>query len=570
MNKPPQNLETAVLILLPVLCLTALVGESKYVEPLFVNATYYFLLVLVVAWVAVHLVAARGLTRAAVVEWVRANKAGIAIALVVTAVAALAVAPALRVLADETNLLGTSKSFFRSKTATFVVMGKNYYGGFWDAADGGIIDRRPSLFPFLVSLLHVARGYSYTNAFLLNLLGLPVFVLVSYRLAKALGGEAFGVAAGLLVAAHPITLISVRSGGFDFLAALFSVVVIKTFLDHCRAPSADRLAVLWMNLCMFAEIRYETGLFIAPVVACLLAFRLVTLDFLKPYRWIYSLTPAFLLPRLWQAILRGNVPEQDAGAVTFSAANFVSNASDYLRPLLTPFDLRLTHSAATVGLGIVGCVLALRWLIRHLGRADRLGAEARFFVLVAGWMVLQLLVVFVYVWGRPLHAASARLLISIDTFFSFAAAWAVAALLGRFRPVFTAVVCAILVAMGVPVAAQARLLNELTLTREAATTWRFFESLREKRILIVAERPGLYTVMDYGSVSFENAQRDPAVLAGFDQHLYYDVYLVQQADAATKKVLPQYEIWPGLPKQIVLEFLNDGGAIVRISRLLRP
>ena len=230
----PQNI---ILVLLPVLTLTLLVGESKYVEPLFVNATYYLLMVLVASWAVVNLQPASKLTKTAVVDWIKANKAGILVSLAVTVITALAVHPALRVLADETNLLGTSKNFFFNKTATFTTTGKYYYDNFWDA--GVVIDRRPSLFPFLVSLLHVVRGYSYTNVFLLNLLVLPVFVLTSYRLAKSLGGEVFGVAAALLVSAHPITLISVRSGGFDFLAAFFSVLIIKNFLDHCRAPSAE-------------------------------------------------------------------------------------------------------------------------------------------------------------------------------------------------------------------------------------------------------------------------------------------------------------------------------------------
>jgi hypothetical protein len=113
------------------------------------------------------------------------------------------------------------------------------------------------------------------------------------------------------------------------------------------------------------------------------------------------------------------------------------------------------------------------------------------------------------------------------------------------------------------------LLNELTMTREAATVWRFFESLHEKRIVIVAERPGLFTVMNYGAVGYETARNDPSVLVGFQQHLYSDIYLVQQIDGTTKRPLPQFEIWPERPKQTMLEFLNDGSANVRISRLLR-
>ena len=75
--------------------------------------------------------------------------------------------------------------------------------------------------------------------FLFNLLALPVFLLLSYRFAKSLAGETFAIVASLLVAAHPMTLISVRSGGFDFLAVVFALLVIKSFSDFTREARED-------------------------------------------------------------------------------------------------------------------------------------------------------------------------------------------------------------------------------------------------------------------------------------------------------------------------------------------
>ena len=175
--------------------------------------------------------------RETIAAWVKANWPGLVIAVVVTVVAWLAIHPALRILSDEANLVGTSKNLFASRTATFTVSGKNYYDSYWDIDVA--IDRRPALFPFLVSLVHVVRGYSYENVFLFNLLLLPAFVLVSYRLAKLAGERSArrsASLASLLVVAHPITLIAVRSGGFDFFALFFSLLVIKSLLDHVRAP----------------------------------------------------------------------------------------------------------------------------------------------------------------------------------------------------------------------------------------------------------------------------------------------------------------------------------------------
>jgi len=561
------------LVLVPLALVVVLVlgvAETSYAQWLFVHTTYFFLLATVLCWVGTYLHAARDLRRETLVAWLKENWPGLVIAFVLTVVAWLAIHPALRILSDEANLVGTSKNLFSSRTATFTVSGKNYYDSYWDVDVA--IDRRPALFPFLVSLVHVVCGYSYRNVFLFNLLVLPAFVLVSYQLAKSLGGETsgetFAIVASLLVVAHPITLIAVRSGGFDFLALFFSLLVLKSVLDHLREPSAARLAILWMNLCMFAEIRYESALFIVPVVALLLLFRTVSWSILRPYAFIYVLTPAYLAPRVWQAVLRGSVPDQEPGAIALSVENFFNNAREYFKPVLSPLNNYPAHAGIVIALGLIGCVLWLGWNRRQLLAPDWKSPQLRFAAFVAGWMLLQVIIVFSYVWGRAQAPSAARLVIAIDTFFSFLAAWALTAALRRARP-FVAVLLAIgVLAIHLPIAGQHRMLNRLTQTRETATAWRFFESLQEKRILIVTDRPDLFTIMDYGAMSFEAARQDPFLFEAFARHLFYDIYVVQQIKLSTGSPLPGYDIWPTRRLDTMLEYQNDADVLIRISRLV--
>ncbi|HEX7506115.1 MAG TPA: hypothetical protein VF550_05045, partial [Polyangia bacterium] len=466
MNKPVWTPPKITLVLLPTALLTLLVislVQPSTTEPLFVHTAYYFLMATVLCWAGTYLYAAREVRLTTVVTWVKENWPGLVIALAVTIVAGLAIHPALRMLSDEAGLVGTSKNLWATRTATFTVSGKYYYDSYWDI--GVAVDQRPALFPFLVSLVHVFFGYSYKNVFLCNLLVLPAFVLVSYRLAKCLGGETFAIVSALLVVAHPITLLSARSGGFDFFAAFFALLVIKSLLDQSREPSPQRLAVLWMNLCMFAEIRYETGLFIPPVVAVLLLLRMVTWSALRPFAFIYVLTPAFLMPRIWQAVFRGSVPEQDPGAIVFSFQNFFNNARDYFKPILSPFASQPAHAAIVIALGVVGCIVWLRWLQRRLLARDFKAPHLKFAVLVTVWMLVQVILVFTYIWGRAQHPAAARLVIAIDTFFAFPAAWILTVGLKRWRPLVAILLAAAVVAFYLPVASQHRMLNKLTQTR---------------------------------------------------------------------------------------------------------
>jgi hypothetical protein len=553
----------AALVILLVVCIT----DRGITQQLFINTTYYALMATVLCWAGTYLHGARELRREAVVAWVKENWPGLVIAFVVTVIAGLAIEPALRVLSDEANLVGTSKNLFASKTPTFTVSGKNYYGSYWDVDVA--IDRRPTLFPFLVSLLHAVRGYSYSNVFLFNLLVLPAFLLVSYRLAKCCGGQTFAIVASLFVVAHPITLISIRSGGFDFFATFFALLVIKSLFDYGRDQSPVKLAILWMNLCMFAEIRYEAALFIPLVVALLLLFRMLTWSMLRPYAFIYALTPAYLAPRIWQAILLGNIPEQEAGTVTFSVGNLFNNAHEYFKPLLSPSESYPAHAALLIALGIVGCLYWLRGLLGRVRTHDWKAPQLRFAVFVGAWLLLQTLIAFSYVWGRAQYPSAARLVIAIDTFFSFAAAWALTHWLERFRPFIAVLFAAAVLLIQLPVASQHRMMNRLTQTRESATTWNFFERLNEKRILIVTDRPNHFTIMDYGAMNFETARRDPYLFTAFDRHLFQAIYVIQQIKLSTSQPLPGYELWPNRKLDPVLEFQNDADVLIRVSRLAR-
>jgi hypothetical protein len=555
------------LVLSPTALATLLVlgTEVATTQRLFIDTTYYLMLATVLCWAGTYLHAARDLRRETIFAWIEENWPGLLIALAITAIAGLAVPPALRILSDEANLVGVSKNLFASKSATFTVSGKNYYDSYWDIDVA--IDRRPTLFPFMVSLLHTIRGYSHENAFLFNLMIVPAFVLVSYRLAKCLAGATFAIVAALLVLAHPVTLLSARSGGFDFLATFFGLLVLKSLFDYGRDRSPAKLALLWMNLCMFAEIRYESVLFVLPVVVLLLLFRMPTAATLRPYAFVYALTPVYLLPRLWQSILRGNIPEQEPGAVTFSVTNFFDNAREYFEPISSPFEPHPAHSAILIGLGVLGCLLWLRWLLRRIGAKGGKAPDLQFAVFVGAWMLLQAVISFTYVWGRAQYPSAARLVLAFDTFFSFAAAWLLTTSLRRWRP-FVAVLCAVAVlAIEVPVAAQHRMLNRLTQTRESATTWKFFERLNEKRILIVTDRPNHFTIMDYGAMNFEAARNDPYLLTAFARHLFYDIYVIQPIQLSTNQPLPGYDIWPTRKLDPVLEFQNDANVLVRISRL---
>src|SRR5262249_23121607 len=145
-------------------------------EPFFVHSTYYGIALLLASYVALQVSRIDG--RGAIRAWLIENRFGILVSALVSGAVILSVEPSFRVLADEANLVGVSRSLFYHRTANFTVAGKWYFENFWDL--NVVTDRRPALFPFLVSLLHLVRGYHAENAFTLNALVLVVYVFSSY------------------------------------------------------------------------------------------------------------------------------------------------------------------------------------------------------------------------------------------------------------------------------------------------------------------------------------------------------------------------------------------------------
>lgn len=542
-------------------------------EPYFVASTYYVLLVLLLVYAGLQLPRLREMSPR---TWVIENRAGLLVTAAVSCVVLFAVPASFRVLADEANLVGVSKNLFLRHTANFAVTGKWYFENFWQLSL--VTDRRPALYPFLVSLLHLVRGYHPENAFHMNAILFVCFVFSCYRLGKTLGGELLGLSAAVLVAANPNTLVAARSGGFDFLSAFVLLMLVRNFADYLRDKSARQLALLALTLCLFAHVRYEGSAMIALVIGLLLVFKLAPRARLAEFGWVYSLCPAFLLPRYWQAVAKAHDAEQPLSAALFSLHNFNENLREYLGILREPLNFEGPHAPLLLSLALVG-FSALAFTLARAFREKRLAPQTLHFVVFVGAVVgLQMVICFSYFWGKSLHAAACRLFVWLDTAVAFGAAWALTlgakSLARRVSSSWmssamsiTLLSSAALFSMHLPTASEARFVNVMIVTREAAQTWRFFEKLGEKRIMILTDRPGLFTIMDYGAVDISGADANRGLLNELSRKLYKDAYLVQEVDLETRKPLPGFDVWQDVPTDPVEEFQNTDSSFVRISRV---
>ncbi len=550
----------------------ATIAHPAWNEPLFAKTAYYVLFALVLIYAGVRLFEIRVET---VRWWAREHAPGLVVTGVIAIIVVLAIQPAFRVLADEANLVGTSKQLYFQRSATFPVTGKWYDETYWTIESA--TDRRPALYPFLVSLLHVVRGYHVEHAFYVNVVVFVVLVFASYRLAKSLGGETFGVVAALLVGAHPNVLIAARSAGFDLLAATLLTVVVQSFVEASRRPSAHRTVVVFLNLLLLANVRYEGWALLVIGIALLVATGVMTLSRLGGYRWVYSIGPLLLLPRYWQTVAKAGDQEQPLSASLFGLDHFWSNWDEYLDLLRTPLRTDAPHAPLIMLLAIggLGLLFMQGFDLAQRRAVSRHGARVSVFLLAL--IGAQIVLCFSYFWGHPLHPASARIFVWLDVTTSFVAAWFLTSL-GRRLPVLVVALgrrsaapipvlaASALFAMSVPAAHEARFIKTLSLTRQMAVVWRYFANLGTQRILILSDRPGLYTIRDYGSFSVDHP---PAELRSeLSRHLFDDIYIVQEVDLSTHRPLEKFDPWPTVPTETVYEFQNTTTTSVRIVRVV--
>lgn len=173
-----------------------------------------------------------------------------------------------KILWDEVKLVGTSMDmFFRQRPASVEKVQVLAGDVIISAAS---IDKRPLLFPFLVSLVHGVRGYSPANAWIFNAMLTPVFFVMLYLVIRMVARPVAAALGLILAAGLPILTMSMSGAGFDLLNVTLILGLIVVAWVHARAPQREVANLLVTVGCLLAHTRYESGVFLLPVAVSLL------------------------------------------------------------------------------------------------------------------------------------------------------------------------------------------------------------------------------------------------------------------------------------------------------------
>lgn len=173
-----------------------------------------------------------------------------------------------KIVMDELMLAGTSMNMHFTRTVLTPFRGADIHGTF--VIVEGMMDKRPLFFPFLESVIHDLTGYRPENAFILNAILVYVFLALVHAAGRMLAGRQAGWLGVALFAGLPLLGQNATGGGFELLNLVMiasTLLLAARFIE--RRDGASFTALCYSGL-LLAQVRYESAIFLAPVVAVIL------------------------------------------------------------------------------------------------------------------------------------------------------------------------------------------------------------------------------------------------------------------------------------------------------------
>lgn len=468
-----------------------------------------------------------------------------------------------RILADEANLLGLSMALNNDRTYRNIIEGSYYYDAFHPTVYS--LDPRPALHPFWVSLLHDLLGYSPNHSYVINIIAAIMTVGLLFHIGRQIAGLTGGIFASILLVANPIFAIGATSSGFEPLNLFFVTLTLWLVYQFLRDPAPRRLAVMVLTVVATVNCRYESAILLLPVCTAIL-YRWKQLRFDRS-SYLILIAPLLILPYVWQRTFSALAHEIDASKPVFSVTYMPQNLLQFLRFAFDRGGIDFPMNPYIACFVAGGLVLLASLLFRRRDIPNEregaflslIGVGGIFLVHMACWVVDYRTV------------AVQRYAISYASAFALLAAWPLVRLARapHGRVIAWGAVIFVLF-QGLAKAGHNTQGRWLTLYREYKANLEFLSKWPHQGTLFISDRPGMYAVHQYGSMSFENANKNPnGVMDGIRRKLNPNIF-VEQRIYYDRPGKPSPELSPKFPTETVYEYQNDSQYYIRISRVVVP
>jgi hypothetical protein len=381
-------------------------------------AGYYFILAATAGFVVV---AIREFRRHGRFSWTHGDSRLAAVALFIALVWQCNEVHGFKILMDELVLSATSMSMHFDRQV-FVPMKTDELNGEY-IVFGGILDKRPLFFPFLLSILHDVTGYRPGNVFVLNGGLSVIFLTMVGRLGRRLGGsEGAGLLAILLIGGVPLLGLNATGGGFDLLNVVMICAHVSLGTRFLRQPSAGAQDLFLLGTVLLAQTRYESTVFVgATGLVLLLAW---WREGRARFSWGLVAAPLLLLTIPLQNKLFTVHPGYWVSGMSEQpfSAKFISGNFGHAVNFLFSTDGFQSGSPLLSASGIVCTLFAVLYLVRRWKKTIDDPAQTAFLATGLAVAANSVLVLF-YFWGQLDDFVAARLALPLLLFFALSSAF---------------------------------------------------------------------------------------------------------------------------------------------------
>lgn len=204
-----------------------------------------------------------------------------------------------------------------------------------------LLDKRPLLFPFVLSLTHDIIGYRSSNGFYVNGL-LTLFMLLALAiLMKRVASRRVAYISIILAACMPLIGQSSSGSGFEILNLCCILIVVWLGLEYWKNPTNAAIARLAFAGVLAAQVRYESVLIAIPIAALIIVKSINEKKVRMP--WILCSVPLFFIPLVWQQRAVAANPERYQYTVDneqlFSIDHLAPNLDSAFRFFFIPSNL---------------------------------------------------------------------------------------------------------------------------------------------------------------------------------------------------------------------------------------
>jgi hypothetical protein len=447
-------------------------------------------------------------------------------------------------------------AMYQSKKASLPLRGFNV--DFHEPEYDSKIDKRPILYPLLVSFVHTLRGYSAYNGFVVNFICGFIVLFIFYLFIYDLLPRIYALMSLLVVASFPIFVIWVTSSGFETLNLFFILATLFIFYKAISSRNIRHAEFLLLTLVLVSQCRYESIIFTVAIL-----FLLPTLLSKKSIASLSIttyLTPVLFIPTLWLPRLYADRPIVDKmamGAVqvpslfdAFSISNLISNTSSNLIVFLG-FDPKLGFSPVLSAMTLAGFYLITKKLI-----VDRKSTSLEFRTMWLFGIITFCLLYFIQVsffLGDMTIATQNRFAMAYLPFMVLPAMYFIHRIVNNvniLKKIFIWIFFGFHLLYFWPYGSHQLLVNRGTIPYEYNKTLNYISNNFESHsnILVICERPNFYIVHYQGALDFKYANQNSDLIINkisrdFDQVLVLQKCLYEtQAPLETSRLNKSYRL----------------------------